>query len=202
MEAQTTSNLNTITGGQGPEQPSYGPWSQQQYQQPTQSQQPVQQMQQPTGQQQTASQNPSTLEEKLKQLQDKWTNEITELNGMMKTLPRLDELLNIIYTKRQEAVDYYHSMNSVILKQTKEYKQEFNVICMNARINGVNGLRLSNDTAIQKHAESVLLDKKAAVEQLGNHNTYIKETIQTIDNMIYGINQKIKLAEILNGLKF
>lgn len=166
-------------------------------QQPTQSQQPIQNQQQPPAQPQQP-----TLEDKLKQLQDKWTNEITELNGMMKTLQRLDELLNIIYTKRQEAVDYYHNMNAVILKQTKEYKQEFNVICMNARINGVNGLRLQNDTAIQKHAEGVLLDKKAAIEQLGNHNTFIKETVQTIDNMIYGINQKIKLAEILNGLKF
>lgn len=152
--------------------------------------------------QQPQQQQPISLEDKLTQLQTKWTNEITELNNMMKTLPKLDELLNIIYTKRQEAVDYYHSMNSVILKQTKDYKQEFNTICTSIRMNGVNGIRMQNDTAIAKHAESVLLDKKIAVELLGNHNTYIKETIQTIDNMIYGINQKIKLAEILNGLKF
>lgn len=145
---------------------------------------------------------PPTLEDKLKQYQDKWTNEITELNNMMKTLPRLDDLLNIVYTKRQEAVDYYHSMNSIILKQTKDYKLEFNTICTNIRVSGLNGIRMQNDTAITKHVEGVLIEKKLAIELLANHNTYIKETIQTIDNMIYGINQKIKLAEILNGLKF
>lgn len=151
---------------------------------------------------QSSVQQPQTLEEKLVQLQQKWTNEIGDLNNMMKTPTKLDELLNIIYTKRQEAVDYYHSMNSIILKQTKEYKLEFNTICNTIRMNGVNGIRLANDTAITKHAESVLIDKKTAIELLGNHNTYIKETIQTIDNMIYGINQKVKLLEILNGLKF
>lgn len=205
METQTNIPNPTITNEQVSGQPQFGAWNPNQqpaYTQPAQFPQPdmTGAQQQPTGQQST--QEPNTLEGKLKQIQDKWTNEITELNNMMKTLPRLDELLNIIYTRRQEAVDHYHGMNSVIIKQTKDYKQKFSMICMNARINGVNGLRLSNDSAIQKHVEGVLLDEKAAIEQLGNHNTFIKETVQTIDNMIYGINQKIKLAEILNGLKF
>ena len=108
-------------------------------------------------------QQPVTLEDKLVQLQQKWTAEIGELNGMMKSLPKLDELLNIIYTKRQEAVEYYHSMNSIILKQTKEYKQEFNTICTSIRVNGLNGVRVANDTAIAKHAEGALIDKKTAI---------------------------------------
>ena len=48
-----------------------------------------------------------TLEDQLKKLQDKWTAEITELNGMMKTIQKLDELLNVIYTKRQDGVIHY-----------------------------------------------------------------------------------------------
>ena len=35
-----------------------------------------------------------------------------------------------------------------------------------------------------------------------NFTNYLKETIQTIDNIIYGINAKIKLYEMINGLKF
>lgn len=146
-------------------------------------------------------QAPPTLEDNLKRLQDKWTDEISSLNEKMKTLKALDELLGIIYTKRQEAVDYYHGINTVILKQNKEYKGSFNTMCNAIRMNGLNGLRMQ-EAQIQKHVEGELLDKKAAIEQLSNHNSFIKETIQTIDNMIYGINQKIKLAEILNGLKF
>ena len=147
------------------------------------------------------SQPQPTLEDNLKNLQDKWTAEVTELNKMMTTLPRLDELLGIIYTKRQEAVDYYHGINTVLLKQNKEYKAAYNQMVAVIRTHGVNGIRLQ-DSAIHKHVEGELLDKKSAMEQLSNHNNFIKETISTIDNMIYGINQKIKLAEILNGLKF
>ena len=33
------------------------------------------------------------------------------------------------------------------------------------------------------------------------HLEYLRDTRQTIDNMIYGINYKIKLYEFLNGVK-
>lgn len=144
----------------------------------------------------------TTLEDQLKKLQDKWTAEVTELNGMMKTIHKLDELLNIIYTKRQEAVDYYHGINTVILKQSKDYKVAYNNIINRVRQTGLNGVRIQNESALSKIAENELIDKKESIDLLNNHNSFIKETIQTIDNMIYGINQKVKIAEMLNGLKF
>lgn len=143
-----------------------------------------------------------TLEEQLKKLQDKWTSEITDLNNMMKTVQKLDELLNIIYTKRQEAVDYYHGINTVILKQSKDYKVAYNSIINRVRQTGLNGVRVQNESALNKIAENELIDKKESIDLLANHNSFIKETIQTIDNMIYGINQKVKIAEMLNGIKF
>ena len=154
----------------------------------------IQQPQQP--------QQPETLEQKLIHHRENWTNEIKELNEKMKTLPKLDELLTIIYAKRQDAVDYYHSMNNVILKQMREYKKMSNDMFNNIKVNGYNGLRMPNDTAITRCVESELMDKKSVIDLLTNHNNYIKETITTIDNLIYGINQKIKLGEILNSLKF
>jgi hypothetical protein len=142
------------------------------------------------------------LEDQLKKLQDKWTTEIADLNAMMKGIHKLDELLNIIYTKRQEAVDYYHGINTVIIKQTKDYKSEFNNIVNRVRMGGQNGVRIQNENALNKIAENELIDKKMSIELLANHNNFIKETIQTIDNMIYGINQKVKIAEMMNGIKF
>ena len=151
---------------------------------------------------QSAQPQVTTLEDQLKKLQDKWTAEVTELNGMMNTIHKLDELLNIIYTKRQEAVDYYHGINTVILKQSKDYKVAYNNIINRVRQTGLNGVRIQNESALSKIAENELIDKKESIDLLNNHNSFIKETIQTIDNMIYGINQKVKIAEMLNGLKF
>ena len=163
------------------------------------TQQPVQQ--QPTQQQGTQPQQP-TLEDKLNEDRNKWTNEITSLNEMMRTLPKVNDLLSIIYMKRQEAVDYYHSMNTVILKQLRVYKQQSLDMSNKIKLQGYNGVRIPNDSGIQKIVEANLADEKSIIDLLTNHNNFIKETISTIDNLIYGINQKIKLGEILNGLKF
>lgn len=157
----------------------------------------------PNNNQQTnTQQQPLTLEEQLNEHRNKWTNEITSLNEMMKTLPKVNDLLCIVYMKRQEAVDYYHSMNTVILKQMREYKRQSLNMFNTIKISGYNGVRLPNDSAIQKVVEVELIDEKSIIDLLTNHNNFIKESIATIDNLIYGINQKIKLGEILNGLKF
>lgn len=156
----------------------------------------------PNNTQQGNTQQPLTLEEQLNEHRNKWTNEITSLNEMMKTLPKVNDLLGIVYMKRQEAVDYYHSMNTVILKQMREYKRQSLNMFNTIKISGYNGVRLPNDSAIQKVVEVELIDEKSIIDLLTNHNNFIKESIATIDNLIYGINQKIKLGEILNGLKF
>ena len=157
----------------------------------------------PNNNQQTKTQQqPLTLEEQLNEHRNKWTTEITSLNEMMKTLPKVNDLLGIVYMKRQEAVDYYHSMNTVILKQMREYKRQSLNMFNTIKISGYNGVRLPNDSAIQKVVEVELIDEKSIIDLLTNHNNFIKESIATIDNLIYGINQKIKLGEILNGLKF
>jgi hypothetical protein len=157
----------------------------------------------PNNNQQTnTQQQPLTLEEQLNEHRNKWTNEITSLNEMMKTLPKVNDLLGIVYMKRQEAVDYYHSMNTVILKQMREYKRQSLNMFNTIKISGYNGVRLPNDSAIQKVVEVELIDEKSIIDLLTNHNNFIKESIATIDNLIYGINQKIKLGEILNGIKF
>ena len=157
----------------------------------------------PNNNQQTnTQQQPLTLEEQLNEHRNKWTTEITSLNEMMKTLPKVNDLLGIVYMKRQEAVDYYHSMNTVILKQMREYKRQSLNMFNTIKISGYNGVRLPNDSAIQKVVEVELIDEKSIIDLLTNHNNFIKESIATIDNLIYGINQKIKLGEILNGLKF
>jgi hypothetical protein len=153
-------------------------------------------------QQTNTLQQPLTLEEQLNEHRNKWTTEITSLNEMMKTLPKVNDLLGIVYMKRQEAVDYYHSMNTVILKQMREYKRQSLNMFNTIKISGYNGVRLPNDSAIQKVVEVELIDEKSIIDLLTNHNNFIKESIATIDNLIYGINQKIKLGEILNGLKF
>ena len=68
------------------------------------------------------------------------------------------------------------------------------------KVNGFNGIRLNTDQAISRQVECELQDKKEVIDLLNNHNNFMKETIQTIDNIIYGINQKVKIHALINGI--
>ena len=145
-------------------------------------------------------QKPQNLDDMLIAYRQQWTNEITNLNEMMKSVHKVDELLTIVYSKRQTLVDYYYGMNSVILKQTNEYKKLYNDMYNNIKLNGYNGMRIATDQNINRLIESELIERKNTIDALANHNSFVKDTISTIDNIIYGINQKIKLHCLLNGI--
>ena len=148
-----------------------------------------------------ASDENESLEGKLMKLQSKWTDIIRELNEKLKTLQTADELLTEIYTKRQDAVDLYYGIMKVLANRTRDFKNKAAVIYNNLKM-GQNGLRYTNESSITIQIESKLTAEKECIDLLTNFTNFMKDTIQTIDNIIYGVNAKIKIHEILNGLKF
>lgn len=143
-----------------------------------------------------------SIDEILTEQRAKWTKEIEDLNTSMSSLVKVDELMNTVYSKRQAAVDYYYAMNNVILKQSREYKALYNKMFNDIKVNGYNGMRFTADQSIARQVEVDLADKKELIDLLVSQNAFIKETIATIDNIIYAIKDKIKIKEMLNGMKF
>lgn len=146
-------------------------------------------------------QQSQTLEEQLSKLQDKWTDIVKELNDNMKTISSLDNLMNDVYTKRQEAIDVYYGTFKILAARTRDYKIKSANLYNNIK-SGSNGIRYTNENAITTQIESTLYAEKETIDLLTNFTNFLKETIQTIDNIIYGINAKLKIYEMLNGLKF
>lgn len=145
--------------------------------------------------------NNQSLESSLSNLQDKWTEIIRELNEKMKTMPGLDSMMNEVYIKRQEALDLYYGTMKIQAARTRDYKFKASSI-YNALKSGQNGLRYTNEAAITMQIEAKLSAEKECLDLLTNFTNFMKETVQTIDNIIYGINPKIKIYEMINGLKF
>lgn len=143
----------------------------------------------------------TTLESKLSAFQDKWTDSIKDLNVQMKSLPTLADMMNEVYMKRQDAIDVYYGTMKILSARTRDYKSKAAVI-YNAIKSGQNGLRYTNESAINIQIEARLSAEKEVIDLLTNFTNFMKETIQTIDNIIYGINSKIKIHELINGLKF
>lgn len=140
----------------------------------------------------------SSLEDKLIQLREEWENEIATMNEEMKTLPKLNDLINVIYTKRQKLVDLYYGTMGVLKKQvrlyTVKYAELYNQLKMNAQIR-------YTETALANQIEAQLMPLKEVIENLKTFTEFVYETMKTLDNMIYGVNNKIKIYELMNGLK-
>lgn len=140
------------------------------------------------------------VDNRLKETEQKWLDIIKNLNSQFKTVPLLDNTLNEIYSKRQELCEYINSI-CLILSQIKRDFNKKRCVAYDKLKKGENGLRYSNDSAVYNQIDSLLIEDKEMLDRFEIHLEYLRDTRQTIDNMIYGINYKIKLYEFLNGVK-
>ena len=125
---------------------------------------------------------PQTLEDYILTHQQQWSAIIADLNGKMKHFADLADLQNVIYSRRQDALDYYFGMLSNYYKTQAQ-------------------IRYSSEAAINAQIDSDLKDDKYQIELLDQHTKYMLETIKTIDSIIYAINNRIRIEELINQVK-
>lgn len=140
-----------------------------------------------------------TLEGYVHRHQDAWSACVAELNGGLKKFSELPDLLYVVYTKRQNAWDYYFELLYYITDMEKTYRKayadRYNYYKTNAQI------RYSSDLSIKMQIEADLGEELYKIEVLKNHSEYMKETIKTIDDIIYAISNRIKIEEMINQMK-
>lgn len=142
---------------------------------------------------------PATLEEYIAQHQQQWSNVILEMNNMMKKFTDLPDLQMTIYSKRQNALDYYFNLLYQISAMSKEYKKQYAAKYNSYKVN--SQIRYNSDTAINAQIASDLADVSYKLTLLENHSKYMQETIKTIDNLIYAISNRIRIEEIIQNVK-
>ena len=117
----------------------------------------------------------------------------------MKNFADLPDLQNVIYSRRQDALDYYFGLLSKISYLSREYKfkysQKYNYYKVQSQI------RYSTEAAINAQIDADLKDDKYQIELLDQHAKYMLETIKTIDSIIYAINNRIRIEELINQVK-
>ena len=145
------------------------------------------------------STQPATLEEYIAQHQQQWSNVISEMNSMMKKFTNLPDLQMTIYSKRQNALDYYFNLLYQISAMSKEYKKQYAAKYNNYKVN--SQIRYNSDTAINAQIASDLADVSYKLTLLENHSKYMQETIKTIDNLIYAISNRIRIEELIQNVK-
>ena len=143
--------------------------------------------------------SPNTLEDYIALHQQQWSTIVNEMNTKMKNFADLPDLQNVVYSKRQDALDYYYALLGKISSLSKTYKEEYakryNYYKTTANI------RYSSDAAINAQIASDLREQVYQIELLENHSKYMCETIKTIDSIIYAISNRIRIEELINQVK-
>lgn len=136
-----------------------------------------------------------SIEDKILLHQNNWTERVQELSKQLKTIPEIKELMNKIYSERQLCVDYYYTLMNMIAKQNKSYKvkyaKRFNFYKTQSDI------RYNSDAQIVNQINADLSEDLYINNLLESHFKFMGETLKTIDNIIYGINNRIKLEELI-----
>lgn len=138
-----------------------------------------------------------TVETVIKEHQEHWKMEVEELSNKLKKLPDVLDLQTVVYSKRQDCLTYYYSLLNKISAFSKTYKaeyaQKYNYYKTQAQI------RYQSDSAINAQIDADLADFTYQIELLNSLAKYMQDTIRTIDDIIYGINNRIKVEELVQS---
>lgn len=140
--------------------------------------------------------NENSLEEFVAQKQKEWNDIIKNLNDKFKTIPELQKMMNEIYTVRQNCQDVYRSMLTKCAKLSKEYKKEYARLYNEHLVS--SQIRYKSEAAINAQIAAQMADFKYTMDIMESYTNYLAETMKTIDNIIYGINNRLRLEEFIH----
>lgn len=143
----------------------------------------------------------ATWYDKLISMRQDWTSRIKELCEMMTDLQGVDRAMNNIYSTRQDAVDLQFSMASLLKKHLLSYKAKHAKL-FNEVKSGKTGIRYTSDSSINEQVESLLTNEKEVIDALQTFIDFMKESVSTIDGLMYAVKDKLRAYELLHDLKF
>jgi hypothetical protein len=151
--------------------------------------------------------NPVSSEEKEKEsIFDRFSRERNEWSIIVKEIAsrfkgNVEELHEVqvdLYSKRQEALEYKNQLTVTFSKLKKKYNEEWSKV--------YNDLTFDSDYRYNekekaREADTKVGELKLRLEALQSHVEFFKDTMGTIDNMIFGVKHRIEIEDYRRGIK-
>ncbi len=144
-----------------------------------------------------SSKEEKTLEEKFSGERIEWSEKIKKMSSSFSDIVKTGELMTEIYTERQLALEYYHYLISVLIKLNKKYNKVYSEKWKFYTYQGSE--RFPNETQKVARIIADLGDLKETRELIDNHSKFMDGTVRNIDNLIFGIKNKIEFTQIGRG---
>lgn len=125
-----------------------------------------------------------------------WSEKVTDMSDRLKDIHHLSDLMTEIYSSRQIAVEYSHTLMSHLSKINRIYRER--------RVERYDHYTRNYDMRLDKDPKNDLIntdlgDIVERRELLQNHLDYFRETVRTIDTLCYGIKHRMALEEYRRG---
>lgn len=133
---------------------------------------------------------------RFKRERDEWTQKIQDMSTRMKSIYELADLQTDLYSQRQVAVDYTHTLMTHLTKINRVFRERKTERWEHYTRN--YDLRMDKDPK-ELHIYVDIADVVERKDYLQNHLEYFRETIRTIDTMCYGIKHRLSLEEYKRG---
>lgn len=139
----------------------------------------------------TTPEIPLTLEEGLKSERAKWRIKIVAMATGMKRIEHLSVIQVDLYTNRQILLEALHAkladisgLSKIIKEVGRSIKDRYAAETKNV-----------NASELKRRQDEFLWKEIHDSELIRNHSEYLRESMQTVDNMIYGIRHRINLED-------
>ena len=136
--------------------------------------------------------------ERFEQERNEWTEDVKSISSRFKNIEDMVEVQVDLYSKRQQAVEYMHQLMVLQSRLKKnwiaEYKKAYESLHLDA------DYRYSEKEK-QRIAEEKTSTSKLKLEILQSHVDFFKETVKTIDNMIFGVKHRLEIEDFRRGNK-
>lgn len=127
-----------------------------------------------------------------------WTSLIKNIASRFKIVENMAEVQVDLYSQRQLAVDYMQQLSVLQSRLKKNYESEWKKAYDDLALN--QDFRY-NERERVKFATERTSTSKLKIDILQIHIEYFRETIRTLDNMIFGVKHRIEIEDFKRGIK-
>ena len=142
-------------------------------------------------------------ENRLDESKAKLTSQVKALNHKLCKFSELPELQQEVYGFKQDTIDAYNSALTLLAKMNSQYTKDYNKQFIDYK-NGTHK-RSNNFRYDDRHIDMIISRDKAEEKLIINiidiHCKFIRETLKNIDDIIWGIKNRIELYKLINRVE-
>lgn len=144
------------------------------------------------------SSDKKTFIEQFETERQEWTGTIKEIASRFKKVEGMADVQVDLYSKRQQAVEYMQQLSVLQSRLKKKYETEWRTAYDDLALN--QDFRY-NERERAKFATEQTSSQKMKIEILQIHIEFFRETVKTLDNMIFGVKHRIEIENFRIGNK-